>query len=387
MARFLNFDRMVRLAFLAFILTPCVRPALGEEPETSAPDQTVADESSAAPDSVPLWLDNYADAWRQAEASRSALLIFFREPGDDNRSAELEKTLADPSLAEALRTHTLLKLAPDASVALADGENAALEPADNSADGSTDDSADKDQAKKAVLLKRPEFDEMLGRPGLAVIDLAHSDAPFYRSVVSVFPFLDSHRYGVKEIQTILTLPPGTLTQRTMIYAVRVHPEAPQSTTGELHPVLVAGAESHSAYQAQIRLQGHHFWDRRFAELGRKLPGNLTAQEVCAEGWPWQRLLEAALDCVHCWRQSPGHWSSVVARQPFYGYDMKKGSNNVWYGTGLFGNRGESAGAATGAATGAAASYAGGSTASFSSASGAYSAQASRSSGGRRSRRR
>lgn len=365
MARFLKFDRIVRFMILAFFLTPCVRPAFGEEPDAPTAGQKNA-EGPADPESAPQWIDNYADAWRRAETSRSALLIFFREPGDDNRSAELEKTLADPSLADALRTHTLLKIAPDAAVELADGENASLEPVEDSAEG--------EKAKKTVLLDRPEFDEMLGRPGLAVIDLARPDAPFYRSVVSVFPFLDSHRYGVKEIQTVLTLPPGTLTQRTMIYAVRVHPEAPQSTAGELLPILVAGAESHSAYQAQIRLQGHHFWDRRFAELGQKLPGNLTAQEVCAEGWPWQRLLEAAIDCVHCWRQSPGHWSCVVARQPYYGYDMKKGSNNVWYGTGLFGNRGESSGTAD-------------SFAAYSSASGAYSAQASQPSGGRRGRRR
>lgn len=326
-------DFLARFALFAFIPTLALFCATGPCDEAS----DTAFEPAAENEAACVWLNDYAEAWRKAEANRLTLLVFFREPGDDNRSAELEKTLLDPSLADALENFSLLKIAPETTVSLAVGENPSLAPDENAENTPT------------ILLQRPEFEEMLGRCGLALIDLTSPDAKEYGSVVSVFPFLDSHRYGLNEIKVMLSLPPGTLTQRTMIYAVRVHPDSPQSADGELSPVLAAGAESHSAYQAKIRLQGHHFWDRRFQELGRKLPGNFTAQEVCAEGWPWQRLLEAAIDCVHCWRQSPGHWSAVVTRQPYYGYDMKKGTNNIWYGTGLFGNRGESAASSTVAA--------------------------------------
>ena len=37
---------------------------------------------------------------------------------------------------------------------------------------------------------------------------------------------------------ILDLPPGTLTQRTLIYAVRTHPERPASADGQ--PCLITG---------------------------------------------------------------------------------------------------------------------------------------------------
>lgn len=321
------FARYALFAVVPALALFCASGQGGEVSETA--NEPVA-EPAAEPANEPVWLNDYAQAWQKAETDRSMLLIFFRQPGDDNRSAELEKTLADPSLADLFGNFSLLKIAPETAVSLAAGENLPLAPGDMA------------ENAPSILLQRPEFEEMLGQCGLAVIDLTNPDSDEYGLVVSVFPFLDSHHYGLNEVKVMLSLPPGTLTQRTMIYAVRVHPDSPQSTAGELLPVLAAGAESHSAYQAKIRLQGHHFWDRRFQELGRQLPGNLTAQEVCAEGWPWQRLLEAAIDCVHCWRQSPGHWSAVVARQPYYGYDMKKGSNNIWYGTGLFGNRGESA---------------------------------------------
>ncbi|MGA2258524.1 MAG: hypothetical protein ABSG53_27995, partial [Thermoguttaceae bacterium] len=129
-------------------------------------------------------------------------------------------------------------------------------------------------------------------------------------------------------------PPGTLTQRTLIYAVRIHPEKPASALGRPDERLLAEAESHSQYQAGIRLQGHHGWGSRFPRIAAML--GCSPREVCAESWPGQNLLESAIECVHCWRQSSGHWSAVQARNRAFGYDMKLGANGVWYATGIFG---------------------------------------------------
>ena len=116
---------------------------------------------------------------------------------------------------------------------------------------------------------------------------------------------------------ILDLPPGTLTQRTLIYAVRIHPDKPASTSGQSDADLLEEAQSHSQYQADIRLQGHHFWESRFHRIIARLPGGLTAREVCAESWPGDNLVEAAIECVRCWRLSDGHWSAVAGRQPLF----------------------------------------------------------------------
>ena len=103
-------------------------------------------------------------------------------------------------------------------------------------------------------------------------------------------------------------------------------------------MLAREAQSHSSYQARIRNQGHHHWDGRFHRINRRIPGGLLAQEVVAESWPGEGLLEACIDCVDSWRQSPGHWSAVSSHQPVYGYDIKRGANGIWYATGIFGNR-------------------------------------------------
>jgi len=98
------------------------------------------------------------------------------------------------------------------------------------------------------------------------------------------------------------------------------------------------AQSHSQYQADIRRQGHHYWESRFHRIVARLPGGLGAREVCAESWPGENLVEAAIECVRCWRLSDGHWSAVRAPNRCFGYDMKRGSNGVWYATGIFGTR-------------------------------------------------
>jgi hypothetical protein len=194
------------------------------------------------------------------------------------------------------------------------------------------------EQREITLIQHEVFDEMLGKPGIAIIDYANREAPYYKRVVSTFPITGKLWYTPEKVQVILDLPPGTLTQRTLIYAVRTHPERPRSTEGRLCSHLTDEAAEHSQFQARIRRQGHHFWETRFHRITRRLPGGLVASEVCAESWPGERLVEAAIECVRSWRFSSGHWNAVRARHDVYGYDMKRGSNGIWYATGLFGQR-------------------------------------------------
>jgi len=265
-----------------------------------------------SPMSIPLsWYEDYGAAYQAAYQRGRMLLILFADPGQDSLGQRFEKeVLADPTLREKLEEYVLLKLPRKATLT--------------------------QQGRPVVLLEDPAFSEMLGLEGLAMIDLAHRDQKQYGTVVSVFPFLQGRLYTLDQTRVILNLPPGTLTQRTLIYAVRTHPEQPASTTGQFDTLLAQEAENHSAYQARIRLQGHHHWESRFHRISQLLPSGLWAQEVCAESWPGQNLLEAAIECVRCWRLSSGHWSAVRAAHPRYGYDMKKGDNGVWYATGIFG---------------------------------------------------
>jgi hypothetical protein len=259
------------------------------------------------------WLTDYGKACQAAQDQGKMLVIYFQ----DDQKAEVCRTmerraLADPNIVARLADCVCLRLPVDATITSG--------------------------GKPVRLLEHPAFAEMLRQPGIAILDYVHRDAPYYGLVVSTFPMLDGRGYSPRETAAILDLPPGTLTQRTLIYAVRTHPEHPASTSGRLDPNLVSEAESHSRLQARILLQGHHNWDFRFQRINARLPFGLLASEVCAESWPGQGLLQAAIECVHSWRLSSGHWSAVSAQQQCYAYDMKRGSNGIWYATGIFGRR-------------------------------------------------
>jgi hypothetical protein len=258
------------------------------------------------------WQSDYYAAYAAARADNKCLLIWFHP---DQLQAEDEKFAQyfdGEQLAKALEPFVLLKLPQSSKVEIG--------------------------GKSVCLLEHASFRELLKQPGLAIIDLRDKQSEHYGNVVSVYPFRSGKPLDQARLRVLLELPAGTLTQRTLIFAVRTHPESPQSTQGVFDPLLASETQKHSVHQARIHLQGHHNWERRFQLISAKLPDRLLAQEVCAESWPGQNLVEAAEECVHSWRQSSGHWSAVSSRHPRFGYDMKRGKNGVWYATGIFGKR-------------------------------------------------
>ena len=58
---------------------------------------------------------------------------------------------------------------------------------------------------------------------------------------------------------------ATVGQRSMIYAVGIHPEQPRSVNGECHTAFLAHAESHSRRQASMQRQHHA------GKLGANMP--------------------------------------------------------------------------------------------------------------------
>jgi len=291
-----RWSRWILLAFVAWLI--CL----------PVPARWLA--AAQEPPPEPAWLTDYAAAVELAKSEGKMLLVFFYN--SDKSCARFEAgTLADAKVRTKLQNVVCARLPLSTKVEV-DGE-------------------------EVRLLDRSRFKEMLGRPGIAILDYAHKDAKYYGCVVSTFPLTSKLFYTPRQMAVILDLPPGTLTQRTLIYAVRIHPEKPASTAGKPTPHLLSEAESHSNHQARICLQGHHGWETRFQHISARLPSGLSASEVCAESWPGENLVEAAIECVRCWRCSDGHWSAVRARHRVFGYDMKRGRNGTWYATGIFGS--------------------------------------------------
>lgn len=108
--------------------------------------------------------------------------------------------------------------------------------------------------------------------------------------------------------------------------------------GQRHPTLQAAAEEHADFQAELGLQGHHYWGRRVQELSDALPECEGFKEICAESWPWNTMEEAAVEMFNSWRQSEGHWAAANGPCDFYGYAMSFNTRrNVWYACGILAN--------------------------------------------------
>ncbi|HTU26602.1 MAG TPA: hypothetical protein VMF30_14440 [Pirellulales bacterium] len=288
-------------------------PAVADAAATEAAQSVDEDVDTAGLPAI-AWHDDYHQAMEAAVEQQRNMFVLFCDPKWPAEQVAFEqRSLTDSANREKLlRDFVLVKLPTDAVI--------------------------HSGGKPIRLLSHGAFAEMLGRPGVAIIDLAHPKADYYGHVVSTFPFMTGRYYKRPVLSTILNLPPGTLTQRTMIYAVRIHPEAPASTQGQFHGVLADEANRQSHYQAAVLVQGHQNWDSRVHRISSRVPRISDAKEVVAESWPSEPLVEACIDCVDSWRHSPGHWDAVRSRHPLFGFDIQRGRNGIWYATGIFGHR-------------------------------------------------
>lgn len=257
----------------------------------------------------PTWYNNYATAMSEARSSHKMLVVYFY---DNRRPIQQDnlyiKLMTDSDLNKSIQPCALAYVPTNQTATV--------------------------KGKQIRLINHNSFAELRGRPGIVIIDLVDPKSQNYGHVVSIYPLAIQNSLSKIRLFHLFRLPRASLTQRTLIWAVRIHPENPQSTGGQFSPYLAEEARSHSQHQASILQQGHHNWNSRFQRISSRLPGYM-AQEVCAESWPNESLTVAAIECVHSWRQSSGHWGAVRSRHAYWGYDMKLGRNRIWYATGIF----------------------------------------------------
>jgi len=191
-----------------------------------------------------------------------------------------------------------------------------------------------EDGEQVSIYSLPGFEHMLGHPGLIVIDFANKDRPYCGEVVGILPFLRGECPTEKQMATFLNLPPGTLTQRTLTYAVRIHPDQPLSSNGLPLPIVVKEALDHALYQAERGVLGHQNFGARTQRI-KEVLGSGSPSEICAQSQSGENLFEAAIACMRAWRYSSAHWSIARRNHTYYGYDMARGKNGAWYAVGFF----------------------------------------------------
>jgi len=170
--------------------------------------------------------------------------------------------------------------------------------------------------QRVRLIDSPAFQALGKQPGLVVVDLRNEKTR--RLAVSVVP----RRHVTKQhVEALLLLPAGTLTQRTLLWAFRVHPERPAGVLGQADTALMSHASNHSAEQAQFNVMYHAY----------SFPGSF---EIVAASWTNQTMVDAAIELVNLWRNSPPHWWAATGQWHKFGCDMKS-NGQQWFATGVF----------------------------------------------------
>src|SRR5262245_16163360 len=165
---------------------------------------------------APLWHEQYGEAMTTSIVQQRQLFIWFFDPQASPAHAQFEReVLAQPAIASALAERFVVaKLPLDARIGW--------------------------EADQPPLLAHASFAALKQRSGLAIVELSDPESPHYRHVVSVYPFSRGTIEAAK-LAVLLDLPRGSLTQRTLIFAVRTHPEQPASAASHLSSLLMQEA--------------------------------------------------------------------------------------------------------------------------------------------------
>jgi len=270
-----------------------------------------------------LWETDYEYAMETARLSSRRLLIYLYADSESAVSEELSAlpivsacrkfdavVLDDGFVRSGLCWYVLLKLPMDTKITGEDGT-------------------------EVSIYSLSGFEHMIGHPGLVVIDFEHRDKPHYGEVVGILPFLQGISPTATQTETFLELPPGTLTQRTLIYAVRIHPDRPQSANGVPAPAVMQAATEHAVFQAERGILSHHNFGARSYQVKVALGEGGMPAEICAQSQSGIGLFEGAIACMRAWRHSSGHWSIAQRYHRYFGYDMARGKNGAWYAVGFF----------------------------------------------------
>jgi hypothetical protein len=100
-----------------------------------------------------------------------------------------------------------------------------------------------------------------------------------------------------------------------------------------HHLMMKLATEHAVSMAASHHQSHNGFDQRYALMQKEITDCISFAEICAESWSWQAddsMEDLGKEMFKCWEQSEGHWKIASVKHKYFGCDMKRGSNNIWY---------------------------------------------------------
>ncbi|NQV24786.1 MAG: hypothetical protein HQ518_10495 [Rhodopirellula sp.] len=301
---------------------PVTRPALLKPSVTDSPDSIAESESveNPTPDNTAetlKWHRDYLAAYVEASLEKRYLLMFFREAVVGGEPLISTDSVFAPSLRPILEQFSRVELPLNAAM-----------PAPSHTNG-----ADNDADLPNILLKHRSFRHLGARQGIAIVDLTDPASLNYARVVSVLPLPESGPFNSDELTLTLNLPKGSISQRTLLFAIRKTIPDSNLSMREFSPTLIELARRNSRYMANAGQAGHFDQEIREQRIEAEFGPQAELKELVFATESDTTIHDAALQAVTSWIGTPESFEVLDTPATAMGMEMFQNSESGrWFVT-------------------------------------------------------
>ena len=266
-------------------------------------------ESQKSPESPSEWSSEYVAAYQRAIAERRFLIMLFREPVGEAGNVSTDG------------------LPDSAGIAGSGDVIRVVVPTTMPVPGQPVETAPR-------LLDHRSFRHLQGEPGIAVVDLTRTDSPNFGRVVSAFPGAAEQDSIIAALQPSLSLPEGTISQRSLLLGLRTGLPKSAFTDLKYDEKLNDLANRNARYMAHLDQTGLFEPDERRDAVRKQFGDEAQVRELVFATDSATTIQSAASQAVEHWRSS-GELESDAVESGITAYGLElfqSPASSRWFAT-------------------------------------------------------
>lgn len=282
--------------------------------DPNSPEVATEEASPAKPPETQLaavkWHEDYLSAYQEAITKKSRLLMLFRDRAEPDSVTTSTSGVGAPELQPLLEGFVRVVMPVNF---VAPGGKAGESP--------------------KLLLEHRSFRHLGVRPGIAVVDLTDSTSPTFGRVVSAVHQPENGKYTPEILAEMLKLPAGSVSQRTLLLAVRTSVRNGGVSTLESSPLLNKLAGRNSRLMAYYGKSGSFEQENRQQAVAAVYGEDVELQELVYAADSATSIQEASIQAVQSWLQVPENLDVLSGQIEALGVEMVQSpDSDSWYAT-------------------------------------------------------
>lgn len=263
------------------------------------------------------WHQDYPTGYIEAAGRQNYLLMLFSDVADGSPLAASSNSLFAPSLQPILEQFSRVSLSV----------NAPMPSVMQARSGTSNNGV------QSLLLGHRSFRHLGVRAGIVLVDLTDPESAHHAQVVSAIPLPVSGQFTHDDLMLTLNLPKGSISQRTLLSAIRGNVPAAKLSLRNFSGTLVSLARRNSRYMAEYGQSGPFEQGRRRDTVVQEFGFQADLQELFFVTAAEETIQEAARQAVESWQATPAALEVLTTPAVAMGMDMVRSpQNGRWYVT-------------------------------------------------------